>query len=478
MDLTCTHCAQPIPIENYDWVRLAAECPHCNQWSGFNQPTQEFVNHTNEIFQTNQLYLNYVSRLIITRSPHTTKIELPSHKVQTADEKQANVLGKWMSTVLLLIAFVLGVAIDISGFSDVLLIALFAIPGFILATFMMSNSGTYIVSMDRTAISSHIEVIGGFRIREKIARAADFNQFYVKRRAAHRANTTYGLYGIASNGDRSLLLRGNETLMLLAESELERLLKIDDAAVAGAVVNPFHQTVSAQSIPPWVTGVRIRHSGEMITPTARMADLLDQIQLDEKSTKLSYSDDAYIDFVRAMSIQQSDEARLLQNAVNRTVSGLVSALKAFGSALLYFIGGGLIWYSFENGGFAYLPGIALIMFGIIGGRHLLDWFFNSQIVLIDRENLYLSSRPFPRLNPDRKMISHGHFKQFYVRPQTGLDLFFGPYALMGIDQNNRYFKVCTGSEKFLLLLEKEIEAYLKLRDIPVGGSVDNPYQEA
>lgn len=478
MDLNCRTCDQPIPIENFDWVRLAAECSHCENWSGFNRSAQDIVDYANEIFQTNQLYLNYVSRLIITRSPNGTKIELPSHKVQTAAEKQANALGSWLAGVCLLVAFGLGFTLGVDAFSDLVLVGLFGVPGFFLLIAMVSNGGTYVISMNRTAISSYIRLTGGFKLKEDVARTSEYKQFYVKRRATHRANTTFGLHGITSNGDRSLLLRGKEPLMLLAESELERLLNIDDAAVAGAVANPFHQTVSAQSIPPWVTGIRIQHTGAMETPTAQMADLLDQIQLDEKTTQLNYTDDAYIDYVRLLNVQQSDEVELIQNRPNWKTSGWVSALQALGSFSLYFMGGWLIWFALENGGFAYLPGVALIMFAIVGGRHLLDWLFNSQIVLIDEDNLYFSSRPFPRLDMNRKMVGHGLFKQFYVRPQTGFELFFAPYALIGIDHHNRHYKVCMGNEKFLLMLEKQIESFKNIRNIPVGGSVDNPYRQA
>ena len=196
----------------------------------------------------------------------------------------------------------------------------------------------------------------------------------------------------------------------------------------------------------------------------------------KKTVSLSYADDAYIDFVRLLNIKQSTDTCLVQNVPNRKEGSWIPFVKAWASILLYVVGAILILISLINESYVYLLGMSLLMFGILGGRHLLNWLFNSKIALLDEHNLYISSRPFPIFDNQRKMIGHTFFKQFYVQPQTGQELLSGGYALMGIDQRNRHYQVCAGNEKYMLMLEKEIEQFLEIKDIPVGGSLDNPYK--
>ena len=283
MELTCRHCSELIPTSHYDWERLAAECPNCKNWSGFNQPTRDAIDHTAEVYHTNQLYIDFIRKLTITRNPEGVKIEMPSHKYQTTDEKQAHVFGQWMSAVLIVIAVVLGTAVEMSRFSEWILVLLFAVPGLLLGFFVSQNSGTFVISLDKESVSTHIRLLRGFQVRWRSTEISAFKQFYVKRRSTHRVNTKFDLCGIDAEGGHKQIIDGNESLMLLAESELERLLKIEDATVAGSVTNPFHKTISADAIPPWVTNVRIRERGVATPNQGNVNIVLDQVQLDEKN---------------------------------------------------------------------------------------------------------------------------------------------------------------------------------------------------
>ncbi|MEM8862522.1 MAG: hypothetical protein AAGD96_29775, partial [Chloroflexota bacterium] len=233
MELICRNCTQTIPNEHYDWERMAAICPYCRTWSGFSQPTQEALRHTAEVFRTNQLYVDFIHKLRITRGPHRTKIEMPSHRYQTADEKQANVLGSWMSAVSILISVVLAFAMQISGFSELLLVLLFAIPGLALGVFVILNRGTYVILVDTTRARSFVQLPSGLEGRTQTTSISGFKQFYVKRRSNHRTNSKFVLYGINSEGEHVEIFNGSEMLMLLAESEIERLQGIQDAKVGG-----------------------------------------------------------------------------------------------------------------------------------------------------------------------------------------------------------------------------------------------------
>ncbi len=255
------------------------------------------------------------------------------------------------------------------------------------------------------------------------------------------------------------------------------MLKISDAPVSRGLANPYHKTVSADAIPDWVTGIRVNETNEAneIVENVSIA-FLDDTQLEDKGFQLSYADDAFIDFARRIKVQQSDELCSIHSAANLRMyggfrmarAGVVAGCVILGS--LFFVD---FFLNFNN---SYIAGFAFMIPGLLFSKYLVDWVLNKQVVLIDKEHLYHSARPYPLLFSGRKMLKIDRFKQYYVRPETGWDRLKGGYTLLGVDGENRHFKICYGSRRFMLVLESELERFLQIRDIPVGGSLSNPYQ--
>ena len=52
------------------------------------------------------------------------------------------------------------------------------------------------------------------------------------------------------------------------------------------------------------------------------------------------------------------------------------------------------------------------------------------------------------------------------------------FVLFGIDFQNERREIIAGDERFVLLLESEIEKFLNIKDRPVGGGLSNPYQDS
>ena len=127
---------------------------------------------------------------------------------------------------------------------------------------------------------------------------------------------------------------------------------------------------------------------------------------------------------------------------------------------------------------AYMPPgffVGAFIFGTLAATQPLNYFLNTNVILIDHDNIYVSARPYPWLNGRGSQRRISGYKQFYVTRKSGKSK---SYGLFGIDFQNQRKEIIVGDEWFVLLLESEIEKFLKIKDRPVGGGLSNPYQDS
>ena len=188
-----------------------------------------------------------------------------------------------------------------------------------------------------------------------------------------------------------------------------------------------------------------------------------------------YTDPKYVDFARSLEFKRGEDAvMIVQPAKYKdlttmiVVNGII-AVVCFGVG----IGGLLAWFQG-----AYMPPgvfVGAFIFGTLSATQPLNYFFNSNVIMIDHENIYLSARPYPWLNGKGAREQISGYKQFYVTRKSGKSKSF---VLFGIDFQNERREIIAGDERFVLLLESEIEKFLNIKDRPVGGGLSNPYQDS
>ncbi len=485
MELNCHTCDQPIIIENHDWERLSVECPNCQSWNAYSPSHIEAMTQLAETYRLNEFYIDFLRRLIINRTLYHVKLEVPSYKVQTEDEKRKNLTGKVMSFILIvggLLPILMKSEWAGTDYADYIFTFCLAILlcGLILAGHILYNSAAYIIELNYSVLDWYLQLPIGLRSRHNKVNVQEYKQFYVRKVSFNNRRGTFGLYGISRQAnEHELIIEGAESMMLLVESELERLLKITDAPVSSGLANPYQKTVSADAILDWVTGIRVKQSNRDNAVEANVPiSFLDDRLLADKGFQLAYADDAFIDFARQIKVQQSDELCSIKSTSNiKTYRGFrLARAAAVGMFLilgcLFFID---FFLNFNN---SYIAGFAFAVPGLLFSKYLIDWLLNKQVVLIDQEHLYHSARPYPSLFSGRKMLKIEKFKQYYVRPVTRWDRLKGEHALYGIDRENLHFRICHGSKWFMLALESELERFLKIKDIPIGGSLSNPYRSS
>ena len=351
MELDCFTCDQPIPIDLLDWERLSVECPSCKNWNAYSPPYVEALSHINDAYFLNEHYINFLRRLIINRTPNQVTIEIPSHRILTATERVSNSVGKALSVFLVLTSVVTVISAErwaATEFAGVIItfVILAGLLGFFLGIFMLRSDATYVVKLDNTTLEQYLQFPLGFKTKRHSKNILRCKQFYVREIAKRGERGSYRLLGIdRRSGNREEILKGSEALMLLVESELEKLLNIIDSPVSGALANPYQKTVSADMIPRWVTGLRIHEServlqgGEDPIPIS----IADHIHLEDKAFHLTYADEAFIDYVRRIKVQHSDDLCLVESSPNwfvyrgfRVLRGLMGLLALLVSAV-YFI---------------------------------------------------------------------------------------------------------------------------------------------
>lgn len=148
------------------------------------------------------------------------------------------------------------------------------------------------------------------------------------------------------------------------------------------------------------------------------------------------------------------------------VNGII-AVACFGVGI-----GGLFAF-FQGANIPLGISITALIIGTLAAAQPLNYFINSNVIMIDRENIYLSARPYPWLNGKGAREQISGYKQFYVTRKSGKSK---SYGLFGIDYQNERRRIIIGDERFVLLLESEIEKFLNIKDRPLGGGLSNPYQ--
>lgn len=186
-----------------------------------------------------------------------------------------------------------------------------------------------------------------------------------------------------------------------------------------------------------------------------------------------YTEADYVDFAMSLEFQRTNDVIVItQTPLNKVMSDFVSSMMILSILGIGFGLIGTIIALITSSLPLILPIPALVM-GLLAGLTPLNHFVNSNVIMIDKDNVYVSARPYPRLNGVGAKERISGYKQFYVTRKSGRQKNFG---LFGIDYDNRRKEIMAGDEKFVLLLESEIEKFLKIKDRPVGGSLSNPYQ--
>lgn len=185
-----------------------------------------------------------------------------------------------------------------------------------------------------------------------------------------------------------------------------------------------------------------------------------------------YTEADYIEFALSLKIQRINAViEITQTPSNKMITNFVSSMTVFAIVGIIF---GLIGFliALTTSSIPVLLPLPVLVIGLFATVAPLNHFVNSNVILIDEENVYVSARPYPRLNGVGAKIRISGYKQFYVTRKSGGQK---SYGLFGIDYDNNRKEIIVGDEKFVLLLESEIEKFLKIKNRPVGGSLSNPY---
>lgn len=183
----------------------------------------------------------------------------------------------------------------------------------------------------------------------------------------------------------------------------------------------------------------------------------------------------YIEFAQALDIQRSSHVIVItEHPSRKTLTNFVSAMSVV-SVLGISLGALSLYFAFIDPTFPFIFSIIGLIIGTVAGFSPLNHYLNSNVIMIDKEDVYFSARPYPTLNGVGAKERIAGYQQFYVTRKSG-----GAknYALFGIDFENKRREIISGDEKFVLLLESEIEKFLKIEDRPVGGALSNPYQSS
>ncbi|MFK7803037.1 MAG: hypothetical protein AB8G95_15500 [Anaerolineae bacterium] len=186
-----------------------------------------------------------------------------------------------------------------------------------------------------------------------------------------------------------------------------------------------------------------------------------------------YTEADYIEFAQSLEIQRSDDVIVItQHPRKKVMTNLVSSMSA-AAALGLSLGFVFLFFALiEESLSLIVPNVAFVI-GLLALISPLNHYLNSNVIMIDQDNVYVSARPYPRLNGTGAKERISGYKQFYVTRKSGGR---HSYGLFGIDLDNNRKEIIVGDEKFVLLLESEIEKFLKIKDRPVGGGLSNPYQ--
>ena len=186
-----------------------------------------------------------------------------------------------------------------------------------------------------------------------------------------------------------------------------------------------------------------------------------------------YTDPKYIDFARSLDFKRSEDAvMIVQPAKYKELTTMI-IVNGIIAIVCFGIGIGGLFAFFQGGNIP--PGLSItaLIIGTLSAAQPLNYFLNSNVIMIDHDNVYLSARPYAWLNGKGARSRISGYKQFYVTRKSGKAK---GYGLFGIDFQNERREIIAGDERFVLLLESEIEKFLNIKDRPVGGGLSNPYQ--
>ena len=110
-----------------------------------------------------------------------------------------------------------------------------------------------------------------------------------------------------------------------------------------------------------------------------------------------YTDHKYIDFARSLEFTRSEDAvMIVQPAKYKDLTTMVIA-NGIIAIVCFGIGIGGLFAFFQGGNMP--PGISItaLIIGTLSAAQPLNYFFNSNVIMIDHDNIYLSARPYPWL---------------------------------------------------------------------------------